>query len=103
MQIKAPFTLQATKWHDPINFNWELAISGDKRWQQPLAIGWGVSSDVTKFRILQLYANEERLSGASANRKEDGWAHVIILLSAVDKYMQWEKSRFCFSFIFVCM
>ncbi len=37
-----------------------------------IATGWGVSSDATKFRILQLYANEERLSGATANRKEDG-------------------------------
>ncbi len=30
-----------------------------------------LSSDATEFRILQIYANEERLSGATANRKED--------------------------------
>ncbi len=63
---------------------------------------WSVSSDATKFRIPQLYANEERLLGATANRKEDGWAHVIVLLSAVDKHAM-EKSRLRFSFIFVYM
>ncbi len=96
----------ATKRHDPIHFNGELAISGDKSdsgCQQPLATGWGVSSDATKFRIPQLYANEERLLGATANRKEDGRAHVIVLLSAVDKHTQWKKSRLRFAFIFVCM
>ncbi len=45
----------------------------------------------TKFRILQLYANEERLSGATANGNEDGRAHVIVLLSAVDKHTRWKK------------
>ncbi len=103
---KAPFTLQAilgdkaTRSH---SFQWRAGDFRRHERQRPLATGWGVSSDATKFRILQLYANEERLSGATANRKEDGWAHVIVLLSAVDKHTRWEKNRLCFSFIFVCM
>ncbi len=103
---KAPFTLQvtlsdkATRSH---SFQWRAGDFRRHERQRPLATGWGVSSDATKFRILQLYANEERLSGVTANRKEDGWAHVIVLLSAVDKHTQWEKNRLCFSFIFVCM
>ncbi len=79
----------ATKRHDPNNFNGELAISGDTSDSDCWWRATSVSSDVTKFSILQLYANEERLSGVSANRKEDGWAHVIVLLSAVDKHTQW--------------
>ncbi len=51
-----------------------------------------MSSDATKFRIPQVYANEEPLSGATANRKEDGRAHVIDLLSAEDKHMKWGKN-----------
>ncbi len=85
---------KATRSH---SFQWR---AGDFRRQRVIVTGWGVSSDATKFRILQLYANDERLSGATANRKEDGWAHVIVLLSAVDKHTQWKKSRLCFSFIF---
>ncbi len=62
-----------------------------------------MSSDVTKFRIPQLYANEERLSGATANRKEDDRAHVIVLLSAVDERTQWEKvGSVSHTFLFVC-
>ncbi len=52
--------------------------------------------NMSKFRILQLYANEERLLGATANRKEDGWAHVFVLL-AVDKHTQRKHSRLGFS------
>ncbi len=103
---EAPFTLQATlsdKATRSHSFQWRAGDFRRHERQRPLATGWGVSSDATKFRILQLYANEERLSGATANRKEDGWAHVIVLLSAVDKHTQWKKSRLCFSFIFVCM
>ncbi len=87
-------TTSDTKRHDPIHFNGELPISGDtsdSEQYRPLATGWGVSSDATKFRILQLYANEEWLSGVTANRKEDGRAHVIVLFSAVDKHSQWKK------------
>ncbi len=59
---------------------------------------WGVSNDATKFRILQLYANEEQHSGATPNRKEDR-AHVIALLSA----QQWEADPRChYSFLFLC-
>ncbi len=62
-----------------------------------------MSSDATKFRIPQLYANEERLLGATANWKEDGRAHVIVLLSAVDKHTQWKKvGSVSHSFLFVC-
>ncbi len=61
-----------------------------------------MSSNTTKFRILQLYANkEEQLSEATANRKED--AHVIVLVSAVDKQTQWKKvGSVSHSFLFVC-
>ncbi len=60
-----------------------------------------LSSDATEFRILQIYANEERLSGATANKKEDGWAHVIVLL--VDKHTQWKKvGSVSHSLLFVC-
>ncbi len=67
--LKSPMTSDPTRSH---SFQWR---AGNFQWherQQPLATGWGVSSDTTKFRILQLYANEEWLSGATANRKEDG-------------------------------
>ncbi len=98
LPARAPFTLQATL-SDTIPF-----ISMES-WRFPAtqATGWDVSSDVTKFRILQLYANEERLLWATANRKEDGWAHVIVLLSAVDKQTQWKKvGSISLSFLFVC-
>ncbi len=106
---KAPFTLQAThsdKATRSHSFQWR---AGDFRRQERQRLSatvgdrMGVSSDATKFRIPQLYANEERLLGATANRKEDGRAHVIVLLSAVDKHTQWKKSRLRFAFIFVCM
>ncbi len=89
----------ATKRHNPINLNGELAISGytsDSDWV-------GRAPDATKFRILQIYANEERLSEATANRKEDGWAHVIFLLLAVYKHTQWKVGSVSHSFLFVCM
>ncbi len=59
--------------------------------QRPSATGWGVSSDATKFRISQIYANEKWLSGATANRKEDGSAHVIILLSGAAVTERWRS------------
>ncbi len=106
MWPEAPFTLQATlsdKARQSHSFQWRAGDFRRHERQRPLVTGWGVSSNATKFRILKIYANEERLSGATANRKEDGWAHMIVLLSAVDKHTQWKKSRLCFSFIFVCM
>ncbi len=74
---------KATQSH---SFQWRAGDFWRQARHRPLATRWGVSSDTTKFRILQLYANEERLSGATANRKEDGWAHVIVLLSGIDKH-----------------
>ncbi len=62
----------ATKQHDPIHFNGGLAVSGDTSHSDHWRPNGGVSSDVTKFRILQLYANEEQFAGATANRIEDG-------------------------------
>ncbi len=55
------FILQKKRSH---SFQWR---AGDFRRQArqldtPLVTGWGVSSDATKIRILQLYANEERHS-----------------------------------------
>ncbi len=97
---KALFTLQATQSY---SFQWRAADFRRQVRQRPWMTGWGVSSDATKFRILQLYANEEWLSGAIANRKEDGRAHVIVLLSAVDKHTQWKKlGSVSHSFLFVC-
>ncbi len=61
-----------TKQHDPIHFNGGLAVSGDTSHSDHWRPNGGVSSDVTKFRILQLYANEEQFAGATANRIEDG-------------------------------
>ncbi len=73
-------------------------VSDSDRWRLD-----GACPAKRQFRILQLYANEERLSGATANRKEDGWAHVIVLLSAVDKHTQWGKiGSVSHSFLFVC-
>ncbi len=93
----------ATKQHDPIHFNGGLAVSGDTSHSDHWRPNGGVSSNVTKFRILQLYANEEQFAGATANRIEDGWAHVILLLSAKDKHTQWKKvCSVSHSFLFVC-
>ncbi len=81
---QAPFTLQATlsdKATRSHSFQWR---AGNFRRQRAIATV-GDRMGRGKFRILQLYANEDRLSGATANGKEDGWAHVIVLLSAVDK------------------
>ncbi len=105
-ETQAPFTLQVTR-SDKVtrshSFQWGAGDFRRQARQRPLATGWGVSSDVTKFRIPQLYANEERHSGATANRKEDGRAHVIVLLSAVDKHTQWKKvGSVSHSFLFVC-
>ncbi len=67
----ALFTLQATHSDKadtiPLIFNGELAISGrhERQWAiVTLASGWGVTSDATKFKILQLFEIEEWLSGA---------------------------------------
>ncbi len=76
-KCKAPFTLQSTKQHNPIHFNGELVICSD-------------TSDSEHVQRRDKVQNPSNLckwrAGATANRKEDGWAHVIVLLSAVDKH-----------------
>ncbi len=99
LPARAPFTLQATlrdKATQSHSFQWRAGdFRRHKRPDETCPATWQ-SSESFNFMQMKSDFRERQPIGTK-------WAHVIILLSAVDKQTQWKKSRLYFPFTFVCM